>query len=453
MEIFHKVELINGIERTIIYVRYPDNLEFGLDFNSFKKNVKTVSNKIKEYITKNVKNIKDDTALLVLNGIVVGTLVFSNLDYTKNMVNANDFNKNQTTTIEASISNDQNSKSSKLAISEKSVDIPEEKEEHPQIIATNNPTSTLKKQSNKVTTAKKIQTAKPSNSQNKPNSTNGNTSTPSSTSQTSTIPSSKQVSVKLASGNIITLSLEDYIIGVVGSEMPAEFNSEALKAQAVAARTYALKQTSSGRVLTATTADQVYKTNNQLKSMWGNSFDKYYNKVKNAVSATKGVYMTYNGKYIDALYFSTSNGKTEDAVYVWGNSIPYLKPVDSSYDINVRGFKQSTTISMSKISQKLGVNLTSSSQINILSKTAGNRVEKVSICGKQYTGVQIRTLLGLRSTDFEVSQSGNNIIFTTKGFGHGVGMSQYGANGMAKNGYSYTQILKHYYTGISINSL
>ena len=162
--------------------------------------------------------------------------------------------------------------------------------------------------------------------------------------------------------------------------------------------------------------------------------------------------MTYNGNYIDALYFSTSNGRTEDAVYVWGNSIPYLKSVESSFDINVRGFSQNKTISMNTISQKLGVNLTSVSQINIVSKTTGNRVEKVNICGKEFTGVQIRSLLGLSSTDFSVSQSGNNIIFTTKGFGHGVGMSQYGANGMANQGYNYTQILQHYYTGITINS-
>ena len=108
---------------------------------------------------------------------------------------------------------------------------------------------------------------------------------------------------------------------------------------------------------------------------------------------------------------------------------------------------------MSTISSKLGVNLTSVSEISINSKTVGDRVANVTFCGKSFTGVQVRTLLGLRSADFEVSQNGNNIVFTTKGYGHGVGMSQYGANEMAKSGYSYSQILKHYYTGVSLTTI
>ena len=235
--------------------------------------------------------------------------------------------------------------------------------------------------------------------------------------------------------------------------MPAEFNSEALKAQAVAARTYALKKSLNNTTLTATTSDQVYKTNDQLKALWKDSFYLYYNKVKSAVVATEGVYMTYNGSYIDALYFSISNGKTEDASFVWGNNIPYLKPVDSSFDTNVSGFSKAKSISMSSISSKLGVNLNSISQINIISKTSSGRINKINICGKEFSGTKIRSLLGLRSTDFSITQSGNNIIFTTKGYGHGVGMSQYGANEMAKKGYTYQQILTHYYTGISINKL
>ena len=160
--------------------------------------------------------------------------------------------------------------------------------------------------------------------------------------------------------------------------------------------------------------------------------------------------MTYNGNYIDAVYFSTSNGRTEDPIYVWSYTQPYLKSVDSKWDIGTTFFNATKTIPKSEISSKLGVNLTSISEITINSLTTGGRVNSVTIAGKEFTGVQIRTLLGLRSADFTVSESGNNIVFTTKGWGHGVGMSQYGANGMANAGYSYSQILKHYYTGISI---
>lgn len=258
------------------------------------------------------------------------------------------------------------------------------------------------------------------------------------------------INVKLASGQIISVSLEDYVIGVVGAEMPAEFQTEALKAQAVASRTYALKRTASGNTISASVSDQTYNTVEQLKQKWGNSFNKYYTKIQSAVNATKGQTLKYNGSYIEALFFSTSNGRTEDSVNVWGNSYPYLKSVDSPWDTSVSSFLSTKSISMSEISNKLGVNLTSVSQINITSRTVGNRVGNVNICGNDYTGVKIRQLLGLRSADFEVSQNGNNIVFTTKGYGHGVGMSQYGANEMAKSGYSYTQILKHYYTGVTI---
>lgn len=318
-------------------------------------------------------------------------------------------------------------------------------------------TSTNNKPTNNATST----TTKPSTNTNKP-STNTpppttnttppppSTSTPPPTTNNTPTIQGKIINLKLNNGSVIQISLEDYIIGVVGAEMPASFQTEALKAQAVAARTYALSRTTNGETLTATTSHQVYKTNEQLKATWGASFSTYYNKIKSAVEATKGEYISYNGKYIDAVYFSTSNGKTEDAVNVWGESKPYLKSVDSPWDTKVSSFSSSKTISMSTISSKLGVNLTSASQIVINSTTIGNRVKSITVCGKEFTGVQIRTLLGLRSADFTVTQNGNNIVFSTKGFGHGVGMSQYGANEMAKTGKTYRQILTHYYTGVQI---
>ena len=307
-----------------------------------------------------------------------------------------------------------------------------------------NPNATNKTQTkNSNTTNTNSKTQKPNASSSNSNSQNTNSSStpPQETNE-------KQVSVRLASGQVLSISLEDYVVGVVASEMPASFNIEALKAQSVAARTYALKR--SNTTLSATTSDQVYKTVDQLKAMWGNSFNTYYNKVKNAVNATRGKYITYNGTYIDALYFSTSNGKTEDPVYVWGKSYPYLKSVDSPYDTSLRSYSYTTSIPLATFNKKLGVNVSDNSQINILSKTTGNRINQISIGDKTFTGVKVRTLLGLRSADFDISISNSTVTISTHGFGHGCGMSQYGANEMAKQGKSYIEILKYYYTNVEI---
>lgn len=430
MEITHKIEMIDGIEQIVMYVRYPDEYEFSLDFDSMKKKVSSVADKIREYALKNIGKVNDNTVLLIMNGVVVGTLLLSQLA-TPNLHDTLPPRSEIATTI-----SDENSN-----IDKKAESIAKEE--------------TIVAPLQEVTEVKNTTTQKPTNTQptvtkpNNNNTSNGNnnaTTTPPST----PVYNGPVINLKLSSGKIIKIGLEDYVIGVVGSEMPAEFNAEALKAQAVAARTYALKRTSTGASLTATTADQVYKTDAELKSMWGNTFNTYYTKVKNAVNATKGEVALYNGQYIDALYYSTSNGRTEDSYNVWGFSYPYLKSVESPWDVGVRGYEQTKTVAMSTISQKFGVNLTSISQIKINSKTAGNRVESITICGKEFTGVKIRSVLGLRSADFDISVSGNSIVFTTRGYGHGVGMSQYGANGMAKAGSNYTQILKHYYPGITI---
>ena len=261
------------------------------------------------------------------------------------------------------------------------------------------------------------------------------------------------VNVKRKTGETIKLELEEYIIGVVSAEMPAEFNPEALKSQAVIARTYALNSIEKGKTLTDNESTQSYKSNDELKSIWGSSYDKYYNKIKNAVQSTQGLYLTYNGKYIDAVYHSTSNGKTEDSTSVWGNFYPYLVSVDSTYDNQNPSYEKQKSFTYEEISSKLGIEINQYTEFNILSKTKSNRVESISIEDKTYKGTELRSLLGLRSTDFSIEKSDEGITFTTRGYGHGVGMSQYGANGMAKVGYTYSDILKHYYTGVSINHL
>ena len=464
MKIYHSIENINGNNQIILYVEYPDEYEFSLDFDSVKKNIKKVSEKIREYALKNLGGLSDNTALLILNGVVIGTLMLTQLTTPTN-VNADNTEiaytieeKISEKTNEDKIAND-NSNSNDIEkteevneLKEEKIQTEEKKEETNQTKSSTN-TKTNTKTTNTTTTSSNKNTTtsnKPANTITSTSSTNNTQTNTNTNNFTSSIPSSKSINVKLASGQVVNMSLEDYVVGVVGAEMPASFNTEALKAQAVASRTYALKKTSSGATISASISDQVYNTVDQLKQKWGSSFNTYYSKIQNAVKSTQGQCLTYNGSYIEALFFSTSNGRTEDAVNVWGNSVPYLKSVESPWDTSVSGFSQTKSISMSEISSKLGVTLTSVSDISITNRTVGNRVANVSICGKNYTGVKIRQLLGLRSADFEVSQSGNNIVFTTKGYGHGVGMSQYGANEMGKAGYSYLQILKHYYTGVSI---
>jgi len=232
--------------------------------------------------------------------------------------------------------------------------------------------------------------------------------------------------------------------------MPASFNTEALKAQALASRTYALKRISENKILTDTTSTQVYNDTNQLKKKWGSDYQKYYSKIKKAVEATKGEYITYDGKYIDALYHSTSNGNTEDAINVWNKNYPYLKSVSSKWDINASSYARTSNFTLDEFSKKLGININTETKIEILDKTVGNRISKIKIGDREFTGIKVRELLGLRSTDFSIKIEGDKVVIDIKGYGHGVGLSQYGANGMAKEGYTYKEIIKHYYSGVSI---
>ena len=249
----------------------------------------------------------------------------------------------------------------------------------------------------------------------------------------------------------LTIELEEYITGVVASEMPALFHPEALKAQAIIARTYALKAISKGQILSDTNSTQNYEDESQLKSIWGSNYNTYYNKVRDAVNSTKGMYLTHNGTYIEAVYHSTSNGKTEDSSNAWGNYFPYLISVSSEYDNLNPSFMVSTNYSYDKLSTLLGIEVNSDTEFTVIDKTIGDRVKTISVNDKIYTGVNFRNILGLRSADFSIEKDDTGIIITTKGYGHGVGMSQYGANGMAKNGYSYVQILNHYYPGTDLN--
>lgn len=259
-----------------------------------------------------------------------------------------------------------------------------------------------------------------------------------------------EITVYRSNGSVINLNMTDYLIGVVSSEMPASFNLEALKAQSVLARTYALKTKQTEKKLTDTVSTQSYIDIDQMKNKWGNSFNTYYNKIKNAVENTNGEYLSYNGNYIEALYHSTNNGKTESSLDVFGNYYPYLISVSSEYDKNASSYLRTISMPLDTISNKLGLSLNNDSVINILSYTDGGNIKEININENNFSGKKVRELLGLRSADFDISISDNNANITTRGYGHGVGMSQYGANGMANAGYSYKDILSHYYPGTTL---
>ena len=259
-----------------------------------------------------------------------------------------------------------------------------------------------------------------------------------------------EITAYRSNGSVINLNMTDYLIGVVSSEMPASFNLEALKAQSVLARTYALKAKQTGKKLTDTVSTQSYIDIDQMKNKWGNSFNTYYNKIKNAVENTNGEYLSYNGNYIEALYHSTNNGKTESSLDVFGNYYPYLISVSSEYDKNASSYLRTINMPLDTISNKLGLSLNNDSVISILSYTDGGNIKEININGNNFSGKKVRELLNLRSADFDISISDNNANITTRGYGHGVGMSQYGANGMANAGYSYKNILSHYYPGTTL---
>ena len=255
--------------------------------------------------------------------------------------------------------------------------------------------------------------------------------------------------------NISEEELEDYIVGVVGAEMPASFAEEALKAQAVASRTYALykiKHSNKEYDVVTDVSNQSYQTLEELRNKWGKDFELYYNKVKDAVNSTKDEIMTYNDEVIIAYYFAMSNGYTEDGSLVFNEEKPYLKSAKSLWeDESLKNFTVQKKYSKKEFADLLGVGEDVS--ITDIKRSPTNRVISLKINNQEFSGTTIRKKLSLRSTDMDFKIDKENIIVTTKGYGHGVGMSQYGANLMAKEGYNYKDILKHYYEGTKLSKI
>ena len=262
------------------------------------------------------------------------------------------------------------------------------------------------------------------------------------------------------------IPLNDYLIGVVAAEMPAEFPTEALKAQAVAARTYILKRMSVGGVENPTHSGadvcddhrhgQAWISENEMKKRWGVvDFYLHYNKIKRAVNDTNKIVITYDGKLIDPAYHaSCGGGGTENSEDVWKFKVLYLRSVVC---VGLeKNMERTIQIPLAEAEQKLGVDLnavpvsTKGSQIAVVEKTALGNPKLIKINGKEIPAMAVRDMLGLRSTKSTWKIDEGQLIITTTGYGHGVGMCQYGAKELALQGKDYKEILTHYYTGVKI---
>lgn len=459
MQIEHKQIVDNG--NTVIYINVyiEDRYEFAKENFTKSEANNSIKKRIVDYVKGHVNLIQGAIIVIAINGIVVGALSLDKPEIESKIENDTQVSEE----IVSNISNETNESAEQSNVenevvkdteettkqeSEKKIEKIEDKKE----VVTNSDTaknnSTGKVEntnnSNTVNTAKKEESVTSSTNNNSNISKEENV-------KPETV--SSNYYIKLNNGGVVqNIELEEYIIGVVAAEMPASFNIEALKAQAVAARTYAMKKSSEGKTLMSTTADQVYKTTSQMKNTWGSEYTYYYNRVKSAVDATKGLVLKYNGEYIDAQYSAMTNGKTELPEYVWSFSRPYLQCVSSEWDEQVKNFKVTKGFSYDTVSNALGQTITKDTEIEVLKRTVSDRVEKIKIGDTTYTGVEVRSKLGLRSTDFTI-ELGDTVNITTKGYGHGVGMSQYGANVAANEGYTYSQILSHYYVGAVLTKI
>jgi len=254
------------------------------------------------------------------------------------------------------------------------------------------------------------------------------------------------------------LPLEEYVRGVVSAEMPSTFHEEALKAQAIAARTYALRLTGNGKEpIAVDVSAQVFSSEEDRKKRWGKDFAKNERKIKLATEETAGDIVLYEDELISAMFFSTSNGKTETAKNYSGNDIPYLQSVESLGEDEVApSYEENSEIPLDVWNATLGENWNAEmfKALKLVRNPTG-RVQKVVTTGFEANGREIREILGLRSTDFDIAFDVTNAIVHVKtlGYGHGVGMSQYGAEALAQSGWTANKIIQHYYTGTTIKKL
>ncbi|WP_246066883.1 stage II sporulation protein D [Paenibacillus koleovorans] len=273
---------------------------------------------------------------------------------------------------------------------------------------------------------------------------------------------------RTTSHRIDQVPLEVYVRNVLAAEMPAEFELEALKAQAMAARTYIVKRLVeqdvsnvpvSGALVTDTVEHQAYLSEEEMKTAWGAEvFAARIEKLNRAVGETRDQIITYKGQPILAAFFSTSNGYTENSEDYWSTYIPYLRSVPSPWDKQLSPkYEQKVVLPTKQVFQMLGIPsalpvTTGTSAMRIMESTEGHRLKRVQIAGKQFSGRDVREKLGLASSQFTWKVKGAEIEITTYGYGHGVGMSQWGANGMAQQGYDAQAIVQYYYQGVGLQA-
>lgn len=270
------------------------------------------------------------------------------------------------------------------------------------------------------------------------------------------------VRVLVESGGVEEMTMAEYLWRVVAAEMPATFEEEALKAQAVCARTYTLWKMAAnlhedGDLCDKSACCQAYITREETAERWGSLADAYTERIADAVAATDGCILTYEGKPIQAVFFSSSVSATEDAAAVWGNSLPYLVSVTSPEGEEVPNYRSTVTLTAEEVRQLvkssgLGADLSGkpSKWFADVTYTDSGRVGSLKVGGVTLSGSAARSLLGLRSACFEVEEDNGVFTFSVTGYGHGVGMSQYGANAMARAGSTWQEIVSHYYTGVSV---
>lgn len=270
---------------------------------------------------------------------------------------------------------------------------------------------------------------------------------------------------------VMVIDFEEYLKGVVASEMPAEFNMEALKAQGITARTYLLyrlKKYPAGQpehmdasICTGIHCQAWTSKDELIKSHAEGWYDNYWGKIEEAVNSTKGQILVYDNKIIEPLYHSTSGGRTENSEDVFSAAVPYLRSVESPYEGESPRLSNSIKISTNDFINKIesvygNLDITESNldkKITLGEVSEGGKIKTIIIDNTEISGREIRSLFNLNSTNFSFIQSSNEIEILTTGYGHGVGMSQWGADGMAEQGYNYKEILKHYYTGVEIVSM
>ena len=277
-----------------------------------------------------------------------------------------------------------------------------------------------------------------------------------STSESTVIEDDSTIPILMNDGTIQNMELDAYLICVVLKEMPASFENEALKAQAVVARTYTLRRLVKGSkhdnavVCVDSSCCQGFITQDDYLKKGGKR--ESLDKVIKAVTDTSGLVLVYGDELIDATYFSCSGGSTEDAVAVWGTDVPYLQATKSPGEEKAKYYVNTVTFSTKQFAKLLSIQPANSTSkwIESITYTDGGGIDRIKICGSTYKGTEIRKLLGLRSTSFVITIVGETVTVTTKGYGHRVGMSQYGADAMAVAGSDYEQILLHYYKGVKI---